>query len=306
MDAKLEIEQGGKISEVPCTILMTIGRDKKNDIVLHDNEVSRNHAVIRCLGDNDYYFMDLGSSNGSFINKKRISIPTLLQHKDKLGVGATKITFKQENKIKDKDVSQEPSTVIRIPSTKIEQITILVADIRGYTSLSEQIPINILSKFMSKWFQEVHACIVENNGTVDKFIGDCVYARWINAADTKESVINAMRSALEISDITNRLVTSNPDIKHPLKIGAGVNTGSAALGLTQDTALGDAVNLAFRLESATKDIDKDLILSADSYTHLPETCWQESIEEIKIKGRKVKVSVWGLMFSEIDDVLAKS
>lgn len=307
MDASLLIDYKGNITEVNCRPIMTIGRDKKNDVVIHDSEVSRSHAIIRVLGENDYYFMDTGSSNGSFINKKRVSTPTVLHHDDKIRMGDTNITFRQANKVTSTSEFAEPSTVIRQATTKIEQITILVADIRGYTSLSEQVQINTLSRLMSKWFQQVHQCILDNSGTVDKFIGDCVYARWSDGKTNRNSVIAALKSALMINNITQQLNEEFPDIKTPLRIGAGINTGNAALGLTNDdTAVGDAVNTAFRLESATKELGKDLVLSADAYNCIPSILWQDRTDEIRVKGKNTPVQIWGLMYDEIEEILEQT
>ncbi len=307
MNASLLINHKGNITEVNCSPVMTIGRDKKNDVVIHDSEVSRSHAIVRVLGENDYYFMDTGSSNGSFINKKRVSTPTVLHHDDKIRLGDTNITFLQADKMSSTSEFAEPSTVIRQATTKIEQITILVADIRGYTTLSEQVQINTLSRLMSKWFQQVHQCILDNSGTVDKFIGDCVYARWNDGDNNRNSVIAALKSALMINNITQQLNKEFPDIKTPLKIGAGINTGSAALGLANDgTAVGDAVNTAFRLESSTKELGKDVVLSVDAYNCIPSSLWQDRTDEIRVKGKNAPVQIWGLMYDEIEEILEQT
>lgn len=307
MDASLVIEHKGKTTEVNCLPIMTIGRDKKNDIVVHDSEVSRSHAIIRLLGESDYYFMDVGSSNGSFINKKRVMTPTVLHNDDKIRLGETTITFQQSNKMTSTSEFAEPSTVIRQATTQIEQITILVADIRGYTTLSEQVQINTLSKLMSKWFQQVHQCIVDNAGTVDKFIGDCVYARWSDDKSNRDSVVAAIKSALTIHNITQQLKSEFPDIKSELNVGAGINTGSAALGLANDnTAVGDAVNTAFRLESSSKELGKDLVLSAEAYQCLPSDLWQDQTSEIRVKGKNVPLEIWAVMYDEIDEILERT
>ena len=211
--------------------------------------------------------------------------PTLLNDGDQIRLGDCTITFHQTDKEKSGDDS-EPCTVIQQRSAKIEQITILVSDIRGYTTLSEQVQINTLSRFMSKWFQQVQTCIQDNAGTVDKFIGDCVYARWRDGKSNHDSVIHALRSALMINEITQKLKKDFPEIEQPLKVGAGINTGSAALGLSKDiTAVGDAVNITFRLESATKELGKDIVLSAEAYTCLPKVLWQQQTNSINVKGK---------------------
>ena len=157
---------------------------------------------------------------------------------------------------------------------------------------------------MSQWFRKVSDLIAINNGTVDKFIGDCVYARWEATDGESGSIKNALKSALQIKQISDELQTAHLEPPHQLKIGVGINTGEAAVGIGQDnTAIGDAVNLAFRLESATKEFKKDIVLSKGSYQHLPETLWNSGEKEIMVKGKKDPIKVCGFSFEEIQAFL---
>ncbi len=289
-----------------CSSTLTIGRDKNNNIVLTDLLVSRNHAMVRRLGGGDYYIIDSGSSNGTSVNGGRVSVPTRLRNGDRISIGLTEFIFEQGvQPARFNDSISFQQTVI-FHSPVIKEITVLVADIRNYTALSEQVSIQTLSRLMSKWFQDVSDIIQKNGGTIDKFIGDCVFVRWNN--DTaQDNVMRALHTAWQIAETTARLKLSFPELPQPLRIGAGINTGMASLGIGADnTALGDAVNTAFRLESATKEIGCDVALSESSYCHLPQHYWAGAERSLVLKGKKEPVRLVCLDFALVEQLLREN
>lgn len=308
MSATVSFTVNARQRKVPCRSVLTIGRDKHSDIILPELTVSRHHAMIRCLGEGDFYLIDSGSSNGSFVNKQRVVAPTLLRHGDVITVGQADILFEELSKDVDRVDSVSMLETLVHDAPVIKQITILVADIRDFTSMSEQVPINTLTKIMSAWFHQVNHVVAAQQGLVDKFIGDCVFARWETDDNQRKSVSQALIVACRIHEITERLNRDYKDqLPCPLKIGVGVNTGTASMGgLGQDnTALGDAVNIAFRLESATKILHKDIVLSEFSFKYLPQALWQGKQRHIKVKGKRDAVGILALTFAEAEEILSK-
>ncbi len=304
MAAVITLKYGGTIKKVPCEMALTFGRDKNNDVVLNDLHVSRNHAIIRCVGQGDYYLIDSGSSNGSYVNKKRIATPRLLRNGDCISIGRAQILFTQDAKTaKHVDTASLQDTLIS-DTPEIKQITILVADIRGFTSLSERVNIRTLTKLMNSWFHKVSNAIFNNGGVVDKFIGDCVFACWESEVNQKQTVIQALTAAYHINRITNELERTYSEVSEEVRIGVGINTGAASLGIGQDnTALGDAVNVAFRLESATKVLGTDVVISETAYRHLPDDFVKDKKQHIKVKGKRDTVRIVCLDFDEVAEVL---
>ncbi|MBI3561078.1 MAG: FHA domain-containing protein [Gammaproteobacteria bacterium] len=290
---------------VACKSVLTVGRDKSCDIVLVDLMVSRNHAMIRRIGNSDYYLIDGGSSNGSYINQHRVTTPKLLKHGDRITIGGFEFLFEQEKQevaVMDNICLLE--TIVDA-NPEIKRITILVADIRGFTSLSERVPIRTLTVMMNTWFNEVSDVIINNNGIVDKFIGDCVFARWEAAEDERSTVLNALKAAKAIDTVTQNLNQDFEEVPEQLHIGVGINTGAASVGIGVDqTALGDAVNIAFRLESATKLLGRDIVLSESTYRHLPKALWQSSAQKIKVKGKRDSLRIVAFDFGQVDAILA--
>ncbi|HFQ14684.1 MAG TPA: adenylate/guanylate cyclase domain-containing protein [Gammaproteobacteria bacterium] len=304
MTAVITLKLGGEIKKMSCDKALTFGRDKNNDVVLNDLHVSRNHAIIRCVGQGDYYLIDSGSSNGSYVNKKRIAAPRLLRNGDCISIGRTQILFTQDAKVtrNSNTVSLQDTLISDTP--EIKQITILVADIRGFTSLSEQVNIRTLTKLMNSWFHQVSNAIFNNGGVVDKFIGDCVFACWESEVDQKKTVVQALTAAYHINRITRELDRTYAEVSEQVRIGVGINTGAASLGIGQDnTALGDAVNVAFRLESATKVLGTDVVMSETAYRHLPEELLQGKKQHIKVKGKRDTVRIVCLDFDEVEAAL---
>lgn len=304
MSALISYNSKGKLKEIPCKAVLTLGRDKNSDIVIVDLLASRNHAMIRQLGHADYYLIDSGSSNGSYVNSYRVTIPRLLKNGDCILIGGSELVFKQEREeeVTIDTISMEETIISDSPV--IKQITVLVADIRGFTSLSESVNIRTLTRMMTNWFHNVTDIITQHGGSIDKFIGDCVFARWESEINEAETVVKALQAALLINDVTEQLNENVTEVSEQLRVGVGINTGVASVGIGQNaTAMGDAVNIAFRLESATKVLGTDVVLSESSYCALPSECLVGEKQHIRVKGKRDALRICSLHFDEVQTMI---
>lgn len=314
MKAYLEIITGGNVRRQECLDQMTIGRDPACTVCLADDQVSRNHAIIRRLAGGNFYLMDLGSRNGCFVNERRVSSPRALQDGDLLTIGRSQLRFAvasepQSGGAGDDDPSKwkttELSRTLLSGSAEIQEVTVLVADIRGYTSLSASMDIQLLPHVMTLWFAEVERVIGSCEGEVDKFLGDAVLAIWRADKDPARSVRQAMRAACRIQEVTGRIFVAEAGMREPPGLGAGINSGFAAVGVGQeDTTLGDTVNLAFRLENASRSLNADLVISRDAYRHLPAGRLLGEEAEIVVRGRSIPSEVRALSFIQVRSLLA--
>ena len=302
MPAYLSIRAEGQSSRVECKDIVTFGRDNTNTMPIKDAEMSRNHAMIRCVGQDQYYIFDTGSRNGSFVNGLRISSPTLLKSGDVVTFGNTSVVFEQvsfSGRGTKPPATESMAETMRSDFTAIKKITVLVADIRGYTTMSEQLPIKLLSEIMCEWFDSVQKIVERNRGRVDKFIGDCVMAIWDLADDPRPQIQKSLQTAYELYGHTANLHKKFPNLPNPIRLGVGINTGEAAVGIGVDnTAMGDTVNLAFRLEAASKMLNCDLVLSKSTYERLPPALWEGREKEIQVKGKKDPVRICTLHLSQ--------
>src|SRR6266478_9814309 len=270
----LEAEIDGKLSQFPLADDRTfrIGRSDKNNVVLTDDLASRNHAMLQRSDEGKFYITDLGSSNGTFVNGGRISAPVVLRHGDKIRIGSHEFTFHQESAVQPPPVEQPDE----LQSTNIlfaqSLITVLVADIRDFTGLGRRLEASKLSSVTGTLFREGGKALQERGAWAQKYIGDAVMAVWLHKKRSPEmrELSNVFEGLSRLIEIASGL-QSQFGLDAPIRLGAGINTGWASVGnvgsmaSSDYTALGDVVNKAFRLESATKEIPCDLALGQGTY-----------------------------------------
>ena len=137
--ARLEMEGVNGTRSIPIESggVCSIGRGTQNTIMLEDSSVSRKHAIIDCQSGNDCYVTDAGSRNGTFINDVRIAARTRLRHGDLLRIGEVpmKVLFEEATQIHTQSIIASPTVVI----TAVRYVTVLVADIRDFTSLTRRV-----------------------------------------------------------------------------------------------------------------------------------------------------------------------
>lgn len=268
---------------------VSIGRDKnKNELVIDEGTVSRNHAIIKKIGEK-FYIIDLGSSNGTYKDGKRVHSPVLLEDKSVIQCGNTQILYYDDME------SDEDETLLAFSSNFVVNSIVLVADIKGYTNFSQNASIQVVSKIMSAWLKEVNSVVVETNGYVDSFIGDCVYARWDNLTD-KQTAKNVIQVAKKINDLTKQISYDVTKGEFDLSVGVGINMGEVIVGAdTGNTGLGDTINTAFRFESATRGLEVDVVLSSELGELVEITT---PLVDVELKGKDA-LKVNTLMFDKI-------
>ena len=312
MTATIHYELNGEEQAFSCGMLATIGRVDTNDISISDPRISRSHAVLRYLGDGKYYLMDVGSANGTFVNGQRIIIPVALKNGDEISVGSHVLVFQQEVEeeavVEQAEQAFDATPTIVTNKREAQLITILVADIRGYTAMAEEIPVALLASILGKWFRVASEIVEQNSGIVDKLIGDAIMVRWPTSKEKiRESVVLALNTAHEMKVASEELSEEFTEWPHALKIGVGINTGRAMVGnvgassIRDYTAVGDAVNLAFRFETASKQLEKDLVIGPDSYETVPEIIRAVRKQSIMVKGKVRPITICALSFEELGD-----
>ncbi len=292
-----------------------VGRSEDSDFVITDRWISRNHAMLQSMDNGEMYLIDLGSRNGSFLNGRRVGIPVTLKNGDRLTFGQTELVYHSPRlPIVDPGgrAARELTATAALHVRRL--ISVLVVDIRDYTVLTRQLDEEILSEMIGSWFREAGEIIRENGSWVDKYIGDAVMAVWIHG--TPEATATAqMQPAFQVIQSLHQMTQALSDrfpVPFPLRIGAGLNTGFAMVGNTGSgdrpdyTALGDTVNAAFRLESATKAAKLDVMVG--SLTH---ECLNGDGElsrffqphSLQLKGYEEPFSAYGCTFGELESCL---
>ena len=193
---------------------------------------------------------------------------------------------------------------------EMREMTVLFADIRGFTTISEQFDAVGLTKFINRYLTPMTNVILERKGTIDKYMGDCIMAFWNAPLDDPEHAANGVRSALAMFVESDKM---NVDLKReaeeenrkyiPLKIGSGLNTGVICVGnMGSDmrfdySVLGDAVNLGARLEAQSKTYGVDIVIGENTYAYV-ENFAVFQLDRIQVKGKTVPVDIYCVLGDE--------
>ncbi|MEW6495912.1 MAG: response regulator, partial [Cyanobacteriota bacterium] len=176
-----------------------------------------------------------------------------------------------------------------------QEMSILFSDIRDFTTLSESMTPEENFKFINAYLSRMESAIIENNGFIDKFIGDAIMALFSSRAD--EAVKAGIAMLQRIIEYNQHRANSG---YVPIKIGIGINTGSLMLGTVggknrmDGTVISDAVNLASRLESLTKSYGVSMLISEQTFLRLhdPGEYSIRFIEKVNLKGKSKAVAVF--------------
>jgi adenylate cyclase len=184
-----------------------------------------------------------------------------------------------------------------------KEMTFMFMDICGFTPISEAYKNNDdpegLVELINKFLDMQTKIIINNRGTIDKYMGDCIMAFWNAPLDCEDHAELAVKSSLEILEATKRL---NEELKPlnlpPINVGIGISTGDCIVGnmgseLRFDySVIGDAVNLGARLEGQTRNYEGvDVLLSEETYRQCPSRAFTE-VDRILVKGKSEKVRIY--------------
>ncbi|MEB3337665.1 MAG: adenylate/guanylate cyclase domain-containing protein, partial [Leptolyngbyaceae bacterium] len=258
----------------------------------------------------EFYLIDLGSRNGSFLNDRQVTIPVKIQSGDRVALGQSELEFFNPQENPELEELLEPDARDTSATYERRLISVLVVDIRDFTVLTRKIDEKLLSEVMGLWFRRAGEIIREHGSWVDKYIGDAVMAVWIHSSQwlSYEEISRILAAAKDFHKMTSVLHQEYP-LPFPLRVGAGINTGYAMVGNSGSgdrpdyTALGDTVNAAFRLESATKQLGLDLALGESTYQYLSELGFKHAMFQqhtVHLKGYEQSTLTYACSFPELD------
>ena len=201
-----------------------------------------------------------------------------------------------------KKLQKDPSLLKLGGETK--EMTFLFSDIRGFTPISEKYKGNPegLTKLINRFLTRMTDVIIKNGGTIDKFMGDCIMAFWNAPINNPKHRQMAIKSAIEMQKelikLNKKLVAEQlPQIN----IGIGINSGQALVGNMGSeqrfdySVIGDAVNLASRLESSSKTLGKTLVIGESTRKTIENHFEFKYIDSITVKGKTEKIKVYTIL-----------
>lgn len=185
---------------------------------------------------------------------------------------------------------------------KRANVTVLFADIRGFTSMSEKMSAEDVSKILNEYFSEIEPIITKYNGVINKFIGDAVMAIFGEPIQDINHPVNAVKCAYEMLKKVEQLQDKWLfEGKPKIEIGIGINTGEAFVGnigsetRLEYTVIGDTVNLASRIESYNKVYRTNFLISSSTYSHVSSIADVIKISEVQIRGKSKKMDIYEIL-----------
>ncbi|MEM6835614.1 MAG: GAF domain-containing protein [Cyanobacteria bacterium P01_C01_bin.120] len=181
-------------------------------------------------------------------------------------------------------------------------VTVLFSDIRGYTTLSENLEADKVVELLNAYFETMVEAVFTYEGTLDKFIGDAIMAVYGAPLPLPNHAWSAVQSAL---DMRQRLVLFNSERREKqqpeVRIGIGISSGEVVSGnigsqrKMEYTVIGDGVNLSSRLEGVTKQYGCDIVLSEHTYELCEDLIWVRELDKTRVKGKTKPVSIYELI-----------
>ena len=179
-----------------------------------------------------------------------------------------------------------------------KELTVLFCDMRGFTEMSESMAPVELQQFLNRVFSRLTEIISAHRGTIDKYMGDCVMAFWGAPVDTPDHAALAVAAALEMAAAVHAINEAHRATGQPaISVGIGINTGVMSVGdmgsavRRSYTVVGDAVNLASRLESLSGIYGAEVVVSDATRRAAPAFVWQE-LDRVRVKGKAQSVTIF--------------
>jgi adenylate cyclase len=283
--------------------VVEIGRGQDNSLCLVSQAVSRRHALIRRRADGTVSLIDLGSRNGTELNGRRIEGEEELQDGDRIQIGEYSFVFRSPTPAP----RTMPGSIGEPTQLVVNQrpVSVLVMDIHNYTALSRTLDNATVSGLLASFGSRGSAILEAHGAWSHKTIGDAVMAVWVHSslAVVRDQIRRPLEAACEI-DVMVRQLGALFRLPRELRAGAGLSTGEASLGglgaAGKPDVVGDTVNLAFRLEAATRVLGDDLLIcEASRYvlSAMPDETLRERRAELKGFGDPVRA--FGISFDAL-------
>ena len=262
----------------------SVGRASANTIVLESPKVSRRHALVHLQNIGELWLIDFGSSNGTFLNKRRIHHPIRLRDGNHITIGDQLFTFRQPVTISEEHKTDVMQRTLR----EIESVPcwLLVADIRGFTPLSRQMQSEDLDVLVGAWIFSCKEIIENQHGIINKYLGDGFLAYWPEAAASPEGI------AAVISGLKELQRNESPAFRAVTHFGPVAIGGVASMG--EESLMGREVNLIFRLEKLAGSLGEPCCLSETARGKLHGLLATRLLGEFELKGFEGKCAFFAL------------
>ena len=252
----------------------SIGRSQKNLIVIDSQKVSRRHALINVQNVGEFWLIDLGSSNGTFLNGRRLHQPVRLCDQDQIIIGDRLFIFRQPEEITDDYRTTFAERTIR----EIANVPcwLLVADIENFTPLSRSLTSDRLATLIGSWVAACKEIIETHDGMIDKYLGDGFLAYWRGDPKTSKDIAAALEKLKEAQ------AKNEPRFRLALHFGFVAIGGVPSMG--EESLMGKEVNFVFRMEKLAGSLGIAILTSDTGQSKLKSLMKFEPAGAHELKG----------------------
>lgn len=251
--------EDGAGREYPIRGACHMGRAAINHVIVLDPLVSRRHALIQAQGDAEYWLVDFGSRNGTYLNNQRIAQPSRLHDGDLVRIGGSDYVFRQA---KDACTVSTLSggAELTMFDVRMTNAWLLVADIIGSTQLVIQLPPDELPLVTGKWLATCRDTIESHGGRINQFMGDGFFAYWRDHPGREADIVRAMAA------LRQQQQQALPPFRFVIHL-APVVFGGVAIG-EEERISGGEVHFVFRMEKLAGSLNLPCLLSAPAQARL--------------------------------------
>jgi len=260
-----------------------LGRSPENDVVIDHPKASRQHTAIHAQDDTEFWLLDLGSRNGTYLNEQRLLHPKLLRDGDQISVGGRAFTFHQPAAVPvapgDAGHWEHTTTADGVTAIDLRQqkVWLLMADIEKFTQLSQDWKVDELALGVGTWLRQSRQVIAEHRGRISRYLGDGFLACWDDRTGTASQIVSTIKSFQQLRKDS------------PIKFRTAVHYGIIAFGeqseMGEESMLGPEMNYIFRLEDLASKLGITCCVSASANTQLTGLITTRRIDgEHELKG----------------------
>ena len=251
----------------------SIGRSPRNTVALESPKASRRHCIINLQNVGEFWLIDLGSSNGTFLNKRRVHQPVRLCDLDQITVGDTPFTFRQPEEI----TSELRTTIAQqtIRETANIPVWLLVADIENFTPLSRSMVSDKLALLVGSWVASCKTIVEEHHGEIDKYLGDGFLAYWHDDEKAVENIAAGLTKLKQLQKV-------EPRFRLVLHYGLVSSGGLRSMG--EESLIGKEVIFVFRMEKLAGSLGIHLLASSAAQRKLGQAVPSQPAGSHELKG----------------------
>ena len=274
---------------VPVRATCVLGRAAECDVVISDPRISRHHSMIQRQGEAEYWLVDMGSSNGTYLDGHRLVQATRLHDGSRIGLGNAEFRFRLARPDTDRaEATRMGETTIEGTLYDVRPVRcwLLVADIVGSTRLVSELPPGELPVLTGRWVKACRKRIEAGGGRINQFMGDGFFAYWLDEPGKEKDIAECVGALRQLQAGTP------PAFRFVLHL-APVVFGGVAIG-EEERISGGEVHFVFRMEKLAGQLTRMNLFSAPAARRLEPLLPMADAGEHSLHGFETRFPFFGV------------